>query len=108
MIIPPSPEKTPPHELKYTWELASSILLNSFYLIVFGFAFNLYDEAVLTLLKNSGVNLRSVLLVDINPQMEIAHKIWPHAIITSSMPPPNGDKTIATWLVENVATHVGH
>ena len=46
LIVPPGPEKTPPSELAATWELARGILSKADRLVVFGFGFNLYDQAL--------------------------------------------------------------
>ena len=62
LIVAPTPEKTPPPELAFEWELARDILQGSRALLVFGFAFNPYDEALLTHLRQHGRNLEHVIL----------------------------------------------
>lgn len=46
----------------------------------YGFAVNPYDEAVLDLLRFSGVHIESALLIDVNPPTERANAIWPNAL----------------------------
>jgi len=54
LIVAPTPEKEPPKRLQFVWELAERILEQARRLVVFGFAFNPYDEAVLNLLQCAG------------------------------------------------------
>ena len=44
LIVAPTPEKQPPESLKGVWNLAERILTLATRLVVFGFAFNPYDE----------------------------------------------------------------
>lgn len=97
LIVAPTPEKQPPKSLEFVWELAKRILGHAKCLVVFGFAFNPYDEAVLNLLHSSGQNLASVLLIDIEPKIERACQLWPSAAIISCQPPPRGDTEIQSW-----------
>ncbi|MGH2370021.1 MAG: SIR2 family protein [Chloroflexota bacterium] len=97
LIVAPAPEKHPPASLRSVWGLAENILSGSDSLLVFGFAFNPHDEAVLSLLAAAGRNLKAVLLVDIAPNIDQARKLWPDATITSCLPPPNGDAIITHW-----------
>lgn len=99
LIVAPTPEKQPPPSLEFEWELATRILKRSTCLIVFGFAFNPYDEAVLNLLKNSGSNIRSVLLIDIDPNIERVRQLWPDIEITACLPPPDGNVAIRDWAI---------
>ncbi|MFB0523693.1 MAG: hypothetical protein ACETV1_08075, partial [Candidatus Bathyarchaeia archaeon] len=94
LIVAPTPEKEPPESLEPVWELAERILQRATCLVVFGFAFNPYDEAVLNLLKCAGSNVESVLLIDIEPRIESARQLWPDAMIASCQPPPKGDMEI--------------
>lgn len=98
LIVAPTPEKKPSELLKSHWALANQILSNTTDLVVFGFAFNPYDVAVLNLLHSSGQNLRRVLLIDIYPKIELANSLWPHTKISSSLPPPDGQEAILNWL----------
>lgn len=97
LIIPPRPEKTVAEALASVWILAEKILKNATRLVVFGFAFNPYDEAVLDLLSRAGSNLTEVLLIDVNPKTEIAAKIWPQARIFASGPPDQDTVGLDRW-----------
>jgi hypothetical protein len=97
LIVPPAPEKVCPDELRQTWDLASAILTASQRVVVFGFAFNPYDTAVLRLLAEGGANVRQVLLIDVAPQVERAKAVWPEAAVTACEPPPEGNEAILTW-----------
>jgi hypothetical protein len=97
LIVAPTPEKKPPNSLKFIWELARGILEKATRLVVFGFAFNPYDEAVLNLLQSGGKNLETVLLVDIESRYESACHLWPRATVVWSQPPPEGDNEIQNW-----------
>ena len=90
LIVAPTPEKTPPPELAFEWELARDILQRSRALLVFGFAFNPYDEALLTHLRQHRRNLEHVILVDKNPKNDGARALWPHVSLRALSPPlPN-------------------
>jgi len=97
LIVPPTPEKTPPALLDHVWALARGILERAAALLVFGFAFNPYDEAVLKLLQSAGRHLESVLVIDIDPSIQRASELWPAATVTFSQPPPDGDHSIELW-----------
>lgn len=97
LIVPPTREKTLPESLKFTRELANSILRKSAHLMVFGFSFNSYDESVLALLGSAGKNLESVILVDIEPKIEAARHLWPSVAISACLPPPEGYHEICNW-----------
>lgn len=83
LIVPPSPEKKPPPELRHVWDLGRSILKSSNSLVVFGFAFNPYDEALLDFLQSNGEALTRVLLIDPYPNTLAASKLWPQATIST-------------------------
>lgn len=100
LIVAPTPEKEPPRSLERDWTLASRILHQATRLLVFGFAFNPYDEAVLTLLSRAGQQVESVLLVNRTPNSEPASRLWPRANITTCQPPPEGDSVLRSWLSE--------
>jgi len=87
LIVAPTPEKHPPESLKDVWDLAERILQRINRLVVFGFAFNPYDLAVLNLLKRAGSNIESVLLVDVEPRIERVQRLWPNVTIKSCQPP---------------------
>jgi hypothetical protein len=97
LIVPPTPQKEPPEVLSHVWTLAGRILERADSLLVFGSAFNPYDEAVLKLLQRAGRKLKSVLLVDIDPKTHAARDLWPVAKVTSCLPPPSGDRCIECW-----------
>ncbi len=97
LIVAPTPEKQSPASLKSVWDLTKKILRKATRIIVFGFAFNPYDEAVLNLLQSESRNLESVLLVNIESNNETARSLWPKAKIVSTIPPPDGNKEIQNW-----------
>lgn len=97
LVVAPTPDKSRPRHLEGAWSLAARILDRTSALLVFGFAFNPYDQAVLRLLSDSGRGLQSVHLVDIDPKAEGAHRLWPHATVSSSQPPPAGDADLYSW-----------
>jgi len=98
LIVAPTPEKEPSELLGFHWGLAEQILNKTSDLIVFGFAFNPYDAAVLNLLQSFGKNLRRVLVINISPKIDSAKSLWPQAEISSSLPPPEGQEFISNWL----------
>ena len=100
LIVAPTPEKQLPESLKYVFNLSKEILRKTTRLIVFGFAFNPYDDVVLNLLQSEGKNLKSVLLINIESQIEIAQRLWPNAEILPTMPPPDGYMKIQKWQEE--------
>ncbi len=98
LIVPPTPDKRPPENLQYEWELARNILGASTHLLVFGYGFNPYDQAVLELLKDNGKNLKRVLIIDTKPNVWAAlNHLWPHAEIVYAEPPPYGREMIQLW-----------
>lgn len=97
LIVAPTPEKQPPASLLDVWELAREILETTRHLLVFGFAFNPYDEAVLNLLRSAGRSVQSVLLVNRSQTIQPAIDLFPNASVTWSPPPPDGNATIAEW-----------
>jgi hypothetical protein len=90
LIVPPVPEKMPPSTLGKAWELAKDILNQSNRVVVFGFAFNPYDRAVLDLLARAGKSARRVELFDIEPPVERAQEVWPAAEVAPHPPPAIG------------------
>ena len=77
--------------------MAESILVDANRLLVFGYSFNEYDKDMLQLLGRGGRNLKSVLIIDIAPNLAKARELWPNASILSCDPPPGGDEDIALW-----------
>ena len=94
LIVAPTPEKRPPELLGPVWDLAETILQDASSLLVFGFAFNEYDQAVLELLKSAGRTVKNVLIVDIKPNIRAAQRLWPEADIRATEPPPEGEAII--------------
>jgi hypothetical protein len=99
LIVAPTREKQLPGLLASIWKLGACILENVTRLVFFGFAFNPYDDLVLDWLKSAGCNVKSVLLIDIEPKIERAHELWPDAHIEACPPPTDGDAKIRTWLI---------
>ncbi len=98
LIVPPAPEKKSLIELKEVWNLANSLLRSSNNLIVFGFAFNEYDLALLNFFRLSGANLAKVLLIDIKPNITIAKSLWPKAKIEVCMPQFKDNSIFKEWI----------
>ena len=94
LIAAPTPEKRPPEPLRPLWDLAEAMLRETRSLLVFGFAFNEYDHAVLQLLKRAAASVKNVLIVDIEPNIAAAQVLWPHANVSTSKPPPERDAGI--------------
>ena len=97
LIVAPTSDKHIPETLRGTWGLAGRILEQSERLLVFGFAFNPYDQLVLELLRSKGKTMRSVLLVDIEPNLGAATRLWPEASFAHCLPPPEGDNELRKW-----------
>lgn len=97
LIVAPTSKKHIPERLRCTWGLAGQILEQSEALLVFGFAFNPYDRLVLQLLGSKGRNVRSVLLVNIEPDLQAAKVLWPEACVTHCLPPPEGEAQLHKW-----------
>lgn len=98
LIVAPTPDKAPPRDLRYEWDLAGRILGAATQLLVFGFGFNEYDAALLDHLGIHGRGLTQVLLVDVAPNEAAAQALWPNAAIASTPPPPDGMTAIRSWL----------
>jgi hypothetical protein len=98
LIVAPTPEKSPPAQLASVWQLGGRILEQSSRLLVFGFAFNPYDEALLCHLATHGRQLEKVMLVDINPNLDGAKQVWPHSEVRTIPPPPESSAELAEWL----------
>lgn len=98
LLVPPAPEKTPPASLTAMWALAESILRDSEELIVFGFAFNPYDEAMLEFLRTKGGHLKRVLLIDPCPKISVASQLWPGARLDAIKDPDNVMVGLRQWL----------
>lgn len=101
LIVPPYPEKSQPEQLRNVWKLADGILSQTTQLVAFGFAFNPYDEALLELLSRSGQRISEVLLVDVNPNVDAARRLWPKAEILVSPPPDGQSLSAPIWFARN-------
>jgi hypothetical protein len=97
LIVAPTPEKAPPAGLTSVWQLGGRILERSSRLLVFGFAFNPYDEALLRHLATHGRRLEKVMLVDINPNLDSAKQVWPRSEVRT-IPPEENSAELAKWL----------
>ena len=98
LIIAPTPEKSMPDSLREVWDLAARILGRSDRLVVFGFAFNPYDGALLEHLAAHGRSLRHVAVIDTRPDLERVTRVWPGATAVAVRPPPAGLTDLDRWL----------
>jgi len=99
LIVAPTPQKKPPAGLRSVWQLAQSVLQRVSRLVVFGFAFNAYDEAVLNLLRSGGSNIESVILVDVEPKLERAARLWPGITVDGRDPPTDREMEDVRWRI---------
>ena len=102
LILAPVPGKTAPSDLEGQWELAASVLDRGDLIVVFGFAFNPYDAELLDHFKTHGAKAKSVLLIDIKPNVAAARHVWPSASISTLPPPPESEPDIREWLRRSV------
>ena len=58
--------------------------------MVFGYAFNLYDEALLEHLAERSRSLRRVAVIDIRPDLERVARVWPGATAVALKPSSAG------------------
>lgn len=100
LIVAPTPEKRAPSILETEWELSARVLAKASCLLVFGFAFNPHDGALLEHLQANGSGVREVMLVDVSPRIEHAQGLWPKAAVRSVPPPPYGQTDLDQWLGE--------
>lgn len=100
LIVAPTPEKTPPSCLDTEWKLFSQILSVSNCILIFGFAFNPYDEAVLNYLKQYGSHIEHVIVVDKIHKPDRIASIWPRACVQLLTPPPKDDDSQGKWYAE--------
>lgn len=100
LIVPPAPEKVPPYELRDVWALGAKILKESESIIVFGFAFNPYDIALLEFLTKNGSRLKRVLLIDPFPDINRARLIWPSSDIETLDPRNHFELSNHHWFSE--------
>ncbi|MDH5647872.1 MAG: hypothetical protein OEZ01_17810 [Candidatus Heimdallarchaeota archaeon] len=98
LIIAPTPEKKPPKELIDVWKTGERILKKTFYMVIFGFAFNPYDKALLDYLKKFGKKTTELLIIDPYPNNTAAEHIWPNANIVSINPVSGVYPGLKSWL----------
>jgi len=98
LIVAPTPEKICPPILLQEWNLSKEILLKAKRILVFGFSFNPYDEAILKHLKEYGGNIKKVAVIDIASHDTQASEVWPHAEVRWIRPPPEDDNSLTEWL----------
>jgi hypothetical protein len=99
LIVAPTAEKTAPSSLTSEWKLASRILKQCNSLLVFGFAFNPYDEVLLDHLKQQGDKITHIVIVDKRHKPDRVAKIWPQAHVELLTPPPERGPERASWFV---------
>lgn len=97
LIVAPTRNKMPPEELEDQWGLSRRILRGARRLLVFGFAFNDYDEAVLMHLREAGRHMQQIGIVDVVPRVDAAKRLWPQAEIRVFPPSPEGLAAIKSW-----------
>jgi hypothetical protein len=98
LIVAPTPEKRVPTALQEQWSLSSTILGRASRIVVFGFAFNDYDKAVLAHLTEEGKQLVDVAIVDVCSREDAAMRVWPGARVRLLQPPPEGLDDLRDWL----------
>jgi hypothetical protein len=69
------------------WELAARLLRAARRIVVFGFAFNPYDNALLDHLTRNGSAIENVCVIDPNPNLAAAQSIWTNAQVKGEAPP---------------------
>jgi hypothetical protein len=106
LIVAPTPEKIAPADLASQWELASLILKESTHLLVFGFAFNPYDEALLNHLQEYGSSIKQVIVIDKDPKPDHVRQILPPAHVCVLPPPPGEEQEYKSWFakLDNILT----
>ncbi len=64
LIVPPMAEKTPHETFAWEWAEAARHLKRARRLVIFGFAFNPYDQAIRTLFRTNSENLEELISID--------------------------------------------
>jgi len=98
LIVAPTPDKSPPTDLLDQWDLSGRILQEASRILVFGFGFNEYDQAVLLHLREAGSHLEEVAIVDVNTRNREARRLWTRAEIKTFPPTTQGIDEIKVWL----------
>lgn len=101
LIVAPVHGKESQSALRQQWQLAATLIQEATRLIVFGFAFNPYDDQLLDFLSSSGPNIKEVLIIDIKPNIDAAKRLWPTANIETLLPPPESDFQLNEWLLRS-------
>ncbi len=99
LILAPTTEKKVPIGLQYQWMISSTILRRASRIVVFGFAFNDYDQAVLAHLTKEGQNIIDVAIIDVCSRKDAAIRIWPKARVQSFQPTSKGFDNFQKWLI---------
>lgn len=86
LIVAPGHAKGAPESLAREWELAATLLRAARRVVVFGFAFNPYDKALLEHLALNGGSIEEVRLIDVAPNLVAAQRIWPRAQVRGEAP----------------------
>jgi len=100
LIVAPTPNKRPPPELRSQWRLSEKILRGARRILIFGFAFNDYDQAVLEHLRSAGQHVEEIGIIDLVSRTEDAKELWPTANVQWFPPPPEGHTAISAWIGE--------
>jgi hypothetical protein len=80
MIIPPTQNKEVMDFVTQEWEYAGEILAKFQTIVFFGFAFNKYDQSILSLFERTGKRTKKIILINRNPVIQQhAQAIWPSA-----------------------------
>jgi hypothetical protein len=101
LIVAPVHGKELQLALTQQWQLAASLIQEATRLIVFGFAFNPYDDELLDFLSSNGPKLKDVLIIDIKPNLDAATRLWPTANIETLLPLPESGFQLREWLMRS-------
>ncbi len=101
LIVAPVHGKESQSALIQQWQLAAALIKDATRVIVFGFAFNPYDDELLDFLSSYGSRIKEVLIIDIKPNVDAATRLWPSANIETLLPPPESDFQLREWLLSS-------
>lgn len=68
LIVPPMAEKAPDKTFEWEWMQAARHLKAARRLVIFGFAFNPYDQAIRSLFKDNSISLKEIVSIDVFDQ----------------------------------------
>lgn len=68
LIVPPMAEKKPDKTFEWEWKQAARYLQDCRRLIIFGFAFNPYDQAIRALFANNSTQIEEIISIDVSDQ----------------------------------------